>query len=243
MENKISIGRASELLGVSKDTLRRWDKAKKLESFPRTEIVKHRYYKREDVDELIKKANIFKLGWSWSSDEKGFEPYSGYYCSDFSIFNARLQRFGNELSHLQGLESIYPLITAMVGEIGNNSFDHNIGNWADIPGIFFAYDLSRKTIVLADRGQGILKTLKRVKPELETPSQALYVAFTEIVTGRAPEQRGNGLKFVRRNIEKSGVKLFFQTGNAQLRLSERKKDLNIEEVSDFIRGCIAKIEF
>ena len=47
---------------------------------------------------------------------------------------------------------------AVAGEIGNNSFDHNLGNWADMIGIFFYYDEKTHTIILADRGQGVLVT-------------------------------------------------------------------------------------
>jgi len=36
-------------------------------------------------------------------------------------------------------------------------------------------------------------------PELSTDEEAVRTAFTKVVSGRAPESRGNGLKFVRKN--------------------------------------------
>ncbi len=56
------------------------------------------------------------------------------------------------------------------------------------------------TIIIADRGRGIMETLKKVKPGLANDMDALTVVFTERISGRAPEARGNGLKFVYENI-------------------------------------------
>lgn len=51
--NFIQIKEASELLGVTKLTLRNWDKAKKLNSY-RHPINNYRIYKKEDIDDFIK---------------------------------------------------------------------------------------------------------------------------------------------------------------------------------------------
>jgi hypothetical protein len=69
---------------------------------------------------------------------------------------------------------LFSLLTSVAGEIGNNSYDHNLGQWPDIPGIFFAYDLNKKQIALADRGVGILETLRKVKPELKIGTMLEY---------------------------------------------------------------------
>lgn len=47
--------------------------------------------------------------------------------------------------------------------------------------------MRKRYIVLADRGLGILETLKQVRPTLKTHIEAVNVAFTEILSGRAPE--------------------------------------------------------
>ncbi len=100
---------------------------------------------------------------------------------------------------------LFSLLTSVSGEIGNNSYDHNLGQWPDMSGIFFGYDLNKKQIVLADRGLGILQTLKRVRVELKDHESALKVAFTEIISGRKPEARGNGLKYVKNVISKNPI--------------------------------------
>jgi hypothetical protein len=147
------------------------------------------------------------------------------------------------LAGAKDLAPIFPLIVAVAGEIGNNSFDHNLGNWPDTPGIFFAYDIHKKSVVLADRGLGILTTLKRVKPDLNTDERALEVAFTEIVSGRSPESRGNGLKFVRKIVAENPIGLLFQTGDAELILTKDSDVLDIKSSPQSFHGCLALITF
>ena len=141
------------------------------------------------------------------------------------------------------LSNMFSLVVAVAGEIGNNSFDHNLGNWPDIAGIFFAYDVNKRNIILADRGVGVLTTLKRVKPELNNDEDALRVAFTEIISGRAPESRGNGLKFVRKIVSENPIGLLFQSGDAELTLAKDSSDLDIKHSSEPFRGCLALITF
>ena len=137
----------------------------------------------------------------------------------------------------------YGILGAITGEIGYNSFDHNLGGWPDTPGVFFGYDIDRGSVVLADRGLGILATLKRVKPELSSHKDALRTAFTEILSGRSPENRGNGLKFVYGLVIKYPIDLVFQTGDAVLTLGENQKSLNIKHSEEFVRGCLVSIKF
>ena len=142
-----------------------------------------------------------------------------------------------------GFEKLYSLIVLVAGEIGDNSFAHNLGKWPDIPGIFFGYDLQKKIIVLADRGLGVLETLRRVRPELSTHVAALEVAFTEFISGRSPEKRGNGLKLVREVVTTQPISLFFASGDAEARIYSPDKKFRVTRGTDMIRGCLAKIEF
>ncbi|MBI5614261.1 hypothetical protein HY947_05025 [Candidatus Gottesmanbacteria bacterium] len=103
--------------------------------------------------------------------------------------------------------------------------------------------MKNNTIVLADRGQGILATLRRVKPELSSASAALRVAFTETISGRRPESRGNGLKFVRSVIVDNPFSLIFQTGDACLHLKKHDTNLAIIQSKEYMRGCFATIGF
>lgn len=235
----ISIGEVAKQLGTSIDSLRRWDKTNRLPSI-RSGPRGRRYYKQSDIDLFLRDASA--LARQWAMAAVGAPPADDVYCQTRDVFQARLERLQ---TNLQGKvpESAVSLLGAVAGEIGNNSFDHNIGNWPDIPGIYFAYDMRNKNIVLADRGQGILATLKRVRPELSNASEALKVAFTETVSGRLPEARGNGLKFVRSVIVGNPFTLKFQTGDASLSLKEHDTGILISQIEESIRGCIAIIGF
>lgn len=240
----LTIGQVAKMIGVSIQTLRRWDKNNRLLPVRKKETG-HRYYREDVVEEFIREniRDLFKLAKKWSISESESELPSLFYCKDISVFQARLSRLETDLSKVKRVKKIYPLITAITGEIGNNSFDHNLGNWPDIPGIFFAYDLTKGKIVLADRGQGILKTLKKIKPNLSTHQEALKVAFTEVISGRAPEYRGNGLKFVKEIIETNDIGLVFYTGDAKVKIQKKELNLDVKKSNTFLRGCLALIKF
>lgn len=237
----ISIGKTAQMLGISIDTLRRWDLAGRLKSV-RSSPRGHRYYLQSDIEQVFHEKHIADWAQQWVTARQAMEPASNMYCQTRDVFQARLETFQAGLSRISTLTTV-SLITAVAGEIGNNSFDHNLGNWPDIPGIFFSYSIRSRKVVLADRGQGIFATLRRVKPELNNASEALKVAFTEIISGRMPEARGNGLKFVRSVIVDNPFTLSFQTGNARLYLKQKDSDIVITETNTFIQGCFAIIGF
>lgn len=233
----LSIGEAAEVMGVSIDTLRRWDKSGKLSPFKSQGG--HRLYSKTQI--AFYSNNLSKLARGWAFGKK--EIPQEYYCAISATFEGRLSRMQSELAIGEVSESMLPLVGAVAGEIGINSFDHNIGNWPDVPGMFFGYDVSKKVVALADRGQGVLATLKRVKPGLKNDKEALEIAFSEIVSGRAPESRGNGLKFVREVVGKNPMGLIFQSGNAVLTLVKDGDDLKIDHSLDNLSGCFALITF
>lgn len=242
----IPISKAAKILGVSIETLRRWDNSGKFSSIRKPGG--HRYYNLQDVNDYltksrISKSDLFILASHWASAKNAFEPNRLFYCANSSVFLSRITKLQNELAEAAELKNLFPLIIAVGGEIGDNSFAHNIGNWQDIPGIFFGYDINKKEIVLADRGQGVFTTLKRVKPELKDDIDALRVAFTEIISGRAPEERGNGLKFVRSVIMNNDINLYFKSGNAELKIGKGEADLKIQKSNGYLRGCLALIKF
>jgi hypothetical protein len=116
-------------------------------------------------------------------------------------FTARLPRLKSHLKN--GLPvNLLPLVISTSGEIGNNSFDHNLGQWRDVPGCWFEAQVSGRFlwICVGDRGQGVFQSLSRVHPSLTNDQSALEAAFEKIISGRSPEQRGNGLKFVRNSL-------------------------------------------
>jgi hypothetical protein len=107
----------------------------------------------------------------------------------------------------------------------------------------FGYDLAKVIIVLADKGLGILETLRQVRPELHSYVAAVEVAFTEFVSGRAPEKRGNGLKLVREVVTEQPIDLFFTSGDAEVRMKGVNKVFRVTRGASIVPGCLAKIEF
>lgn len=237
-EELLTIAQAAEILGVSLDTLRRWDKSGKLSAI-RKEGGVHRYYREKDLE--IFASDLMRFASEWI--EAGVEFPDRFYCPTSSIFNARLTKMEYALMQKPGFEKLYSLIVLVAGEIGDNSFAHNLGKWPDTAGVFFGYDLAKQVIVLADRGLGVLATLRRVRPDLPNHVRAVEVAFTEFISGRAPEKRGNGLKLVREVVTDQPIDLFFTSGDAEVRMKSPDKVFRVTRGPHVVRGCLVKIEF
>ena len=135
---------------ISIDTLRRWDLAGRLKSV-RSNPRGHRYYLQSDIEQVFHEKHIVDWAQQWAAAHRAMEPASNMYCQTRDVFQARLETFQAGLSRISPLGTVF-LVTAIAGEIGSNSFDHNLGNWPDISGIFFAYSIRNRRIVLADRG-------------------------------------------------------------------------------------------
>ncbi|MBD3366378.1 MerR family DNA-binding transcriptional regulator [candidate division WWE3 bacterium] len=239
-KQRLSIGKAADYLNVSIDTLRRWDKKGKLPA-NRTKGG-HRFYYKHNL-ELYKK-NIFALAKEWLLN-KPAEPSQKFYCPTSLEFKQKLSLLEKNLKRRKKFAKDYPLIVAIAGEIGNNSYDHNLGNWPDISGSFFANNINKKQIALADRGQGILRTLGRVKENIQSDKEALYIAFTKVISGRAPETRGNGLKFVRNVILQSEIKLsleFYSGKGRAVFMSGNEKGM-FSTIDTYYPGCLALLKF
>lgn len=239
MKDKLlTIGQAAEILGVSIDTLRRWDESGKLVAI-RKEGGTHRYYREKDLE--IFSSDLFKFAFDWIQNNTEFP--ASFYCSNSAVFQAKLSKMEYLLIKKPGFEKLYSLIVLVAGEIGDNSFAHNLGKWPDTPGIFFGYDIQKGIIVLADRGLGVLETLRQVRPNLPNHIAAVEVAFTEFISGRAPEKRGNGLKLVREVVITQPIDLYFASGDAEVRMHGSDKVFRVTRGQDILRGCLAKIEF
>lgn len=246
MNKEFSIKKAANVLAVTTQTLRRWDKSGRLVARRKKTGKVNRYvYDENDIEDFLSSdfPVLLNVAHQWAFQKTLSELPQRFYCPDKSIFKARLSKFEFELRQDKNFAQLFPLIVAIVGEIGNNSFDHNLGNWPDIPGTFFGYNIRERSVVLADRGRGILKTLQHVRPSLSLHSEALNVAFTEILSGRAPEARGNGLKYVREVVSNYDFTLLFQSGDAVLNLDKKRKDVEVEKTSNFVQGAFALIHF
>lgn len=184
-----------------------------------------------------------KLAWEWmAADLEKAQAESEYYCPTRDVFEARNNKAPDSLIEKGLNESLAYFIYSILGELGNNSFDHNLANWPDVIGIFFAleYDGTKGMAVIADRGLGVLKTLRNAVPELKTDKEALDLAFTKKISGRLLENRGNGLKFVKNNVIENNLLLKFYSGNARITINHGIKN---EENETIVNGCIAILNF
>jgi len=98
-ENKklVQISKAALILGVSIDTLRRWDKNGKLKAIRRKEGG-YRYYPKETVELYLK--DIFAIAKKWASNLPVL-PEPEYYCPDSLVFKMRLGRLEKDLSKIE----------------------------------------------------------------------------------------------------------------------------------------------
>lgn len=158
--------------------------------------------------------------WLLEQNGEGFLTTEEH-CPTRDLFQTRLDQMFRKMENFSPVLKNYSLLAAIIGEIGNNSFDHNLGLWKDEKGIYFTYNFPEKFILIADRGQGVLATLKRVRPELKSEVEAIRIAFTERISGRAPEQRGNGLKFVEKVVRENNWKLYFYSGDGMFFLNKK----------------------
>lgn len=239
-ENTIRIGEAAKLLGVTVQTLRNWEKSGQLTS--ERSVGGQRYYVQADIQRLA--IDLPKLAWAWASSAQPPDVPSEYFCEQPDRFTSRLVKMGKSLELLPGgqAESIASLLTSVAGEIGDNSFAHNLGNWPDVVGIFFAYDVQKRMIVLADRGRGVRATLQRVRPDISSDMEAARIAFTETISSRSPEKRGNGLKLVKKIAETNPIGLTFTSGTAQVTIPAHGT-MRIVTIDNNVRGVVAVINF
>ena len=241
IDGKVRISEAAKILGVSVPTLRNWEKSGKL--YAERSVGNQRYYHLAELKKFA--ADIEALGLVWATSAIPPELPPEYYCELPDRFTSRVTKMGMELQgDVRFSEELDSLITLVASEIGDNSFAHNVGNWPDSPGAFYAYDLRKRVIVIADRGRGVKATLRQVRPSIATDMEALKVAFTEIISGRNPEKRGQGLKVVLKVLESREVGLFYRSGIGVVTVPVKKPGyLSIGLADQNVRGTYCVIKF
>ncbi|OGL71954.1 hypothetical protein A3B32_02425 [Candidatus Uhrbacteria bacterium RIFCSPLOWO2_01_FULL_53_9] len=239
-DKKIRIGEAAKILGVSVQTLRNWEKSGKLHA--ERSSGQQRYYSLTRLKLFV--LDIQKLGHAWAVSAFPPDLPREFYCERPDRFTSRVAGMGFELQQSGRLsEDLVSLVTLVAGEVGDNSFAHNVGNWLDIPGVFYAYNVGKRLIVLADRGRGVKTTLQQARPRISSDVEALTTAFTEIISGRSPEKRGNGLKVVRKIMESNQIGLLFQSGVGMVIIPKKPGTMRVKMSDEFIRGTFAVISF
>jgi hypothetical protein len=170
-----------------------------------------------------------------SAMDNRFAPTKEHFSPHRDVFTARMQTYIAETGCY--------LAAAVISEIGNNTFDHNFTFADDCPrGVYC--DLSYggdDWTVLADFGRGVRKSLARVVLDIQTDVEAVETAFTKRISGRSPEQRGNGLKFVADTIRQQDWELYFQSGSGACTID--KAGPRFFEAHKAITGCLGIIRF
>jgi hypothetical protein len=179
------------------------------------------------IDENIIKDAIEAMG-------NGFEKEKDYFSITRDVFTARLESFIIDTNKY--------LEAAIIGEIGNNTFDHNFifGNICQ-KGVYCNYNFQERYVVLADYGRGLKESLAQVVVNIQNDLEALEIAFTKKISGRSPEQRGNGLKFVSETIQNNNWELYFQSGKGSCFIN--KGGIKYSKSDTVVSGCLAVINF
>ena len=98
----------------------------------------------------------------------------------------------------------------------------------------------KNTVILADFGRVIRNSLEKVC-NAKDDTDAVKIAFTEQISGRAPEQRGNGLKFVLENVKKKNWSLYFQSGTGCCIITN--ENVIFKSANTDIIGCLGILVF
>ena len=176
-------------------------------------------------------SNLFfeATNWFYSSDLSELIA-SKFLCQTRDVFQSRLDRFFRELLKIGFSINESGLAVSVIGEIGSNTFDHNLGSWKDQPGCWFETTIEGSVayVIIADRGRGLFGSLKKVAPQLKTDQDAVDIGFEKIISGRAPEKRGNGLKYVRTVINGDiNHRLHFISGQGFAQFGSMKTDFGL----------------
>lgn len=150
------------------------------------------------------------------------------------IFSARLESYIS--SSQKYLEA------AILGELGNNTFDHNINfNEPFERGVYFNTEYKNGLVIVADFGRGLLDSLRQTQTHLNNDEDAIKTAFLERVSGRFPESRGNGLKFVLESLIENKWEMFYKSGTASVSVSGGKYSFQKDRTE--YKGCLAILRF
>lgn len=179
-------------------------------------------------------------------------PPDAWYCATDSTWRGRLDKLVPYLQ-AEGVSDQHLFHAAtIISEVGDNCFAHNATAWPDVPGCWFAWSHDPTTrevrCIVADRGRGILQSLQRVRADLQSDRDALHVALTEQVTGRAPENRGRGLKLVIRTLDSIPQRSFvLQSGSAAFVCTSSRQAVDVVEQindsADRVRGTYCEFSF
>lgn len=115
-------------------------------------------------------------------------------------FSARLEHFKRMFINFGLNDEDARRALIIVGELGNNVFDHNLGSWpTNFSGVIIVAQnypqIKRIEVIVGDAGVGFSGSLRNAFPELSSDIEAIKKGLAGY-TGRIGEERGNGLQLV-----------------------------------------------
>ncbi len=198
-----------------------------------------------------------KIGFTNFLGEISYDKFSKEALPDYNIqeithslfrdeFNARLPRI-KLMFRIFGISSMDDAnrATVLVGELGNNVFDHNEGSWpTDVRGAIILgqnYPQEKRLeLVVADPGIGFRQSLSTVDPDL-TDVKAIKLGLQGF-TGRTGEKRGNGLKLIQAwTINKFNGAVRIHSGNGLVTVDkEGTQSKNANSILGTLASCMIK---
>ncbi len=205
-----------------------------------------RYLKRMHFDKRLDELNYMdvasKLATIEISERENLDLHEIVHCRYADEFSARLGQFERMFRNFGLNDEDAKRALVIFGELGNNVFDHNLGNWpTNFSGsIVVAQNypqLKRIECVIADAGVGFLGSLRAAFPTLRNNLEAIQKGL-EGSTGRIGETRGNGLKTIQNwTINNFHGILNIHSGNGLVQVDEN--GTQIKEVMPIL-GTLAQ---
>jgi len=188
-----------------------------------------KYLKRMHFDEIMAELTygsfLDKLKNADMNERENLNIHEILHCLFRDQFTARLGSGIRRMFINFGMsEADEQRATALLGELGNNVFDHNEGAWPTKfrGAIIVAQNypkIQKIEVVVADPGVGFAGSLKNIENPPKNDSEAIKLGL-QGVTGRIGEPRGNGLKLVQDwTINKFNGIIMIHSGNALIEVS------------------------
>lgn len=166
----------------------------------------NQYLKQIGLDEIMKKFTyddscLSQFESMEINEQNNFNIHRILYSRFRDEFNAYLESTIRKMFRDFGMkETDEQKATVLVGELGNNVFDHNEGLWpTDIRGAIILAQKDTKVkkieLVVADPGIGFLNSLRGIPEPPVTDIDAIKLGLKG-TTGRVGERRGNGLPLI-----------------------------------------------
>jgi len=177
-----------------------------------------RMHFHELFSELTYKSFLSSLEKTEVNEKDNDNVYEVLHCVFRDELDARLSKIQRIFAHLGLNEVERSMATSLVGELGNNVFDHNDGQWpTSVRGAIILAQMNPKKrrveVVVADPGIGFSGSLKALNPNIASDVEAIKLGLTG-ATGRIGEPRGQGLQIVQNwTIEKFAGIVRIHSGN------------------------------